>query len=352
MASGDEVWIVGAGGVGSVLGARLEHARPGSVLLIDTWAEHVDAIQSSGLTVDYPEAPVHVRPSASLLADLGDCTDLPALVVLAVKAYDTAETIEAIMPHIGIAPVLSLQNSINEEIIADLIGAERTIGGVCLYSAGLIGPGHGFQGMAGGKIVIGELDGSVGPRTEDVARILRASVSTEISTDIWSELWTKLIRNAMVNAMAAITNLGMGGLVAVPGADRICVGLGSEAVRVAFQSGYKQIHTGDLFDCSFDYPAEWYLQPADSDERSRLELSFHESWVPHPTVYPSMLQDMRKGRRTEIEGLNGYVVAKGRELNVPTPLNAALSELVLRASEASRFGDVDTVISELLPLVQ
>lgn len=352
MTSENDVWIVGAGGVGSVLAARLEQARPGSVLLIDTWAEHVDTINSSGLTVDYPDGTVHVKPRAVLLSDLRERRDPPALVVLAVKAYDTATTVEAILPHIGLAPVLSLQNSINEEVIADIIGANRTIGGVCLYSAGLVGPGHGVQGMANGKIVIGELDRTVGPRIENLARILRVSIGTDISADIWSELWTKLIRNAMVNGMAAITNLGMGELVLVPGADRICIGLGSEAVRVAFESGFHKIVTGDLFDCSYEYPADWYLLPVNSDERNKIELSFHDSWVPHPTVYPSMLQDLRKGRRTEIEGLNGYVVSKGREVGVPTPLNSALCELILRASETSQFANPDDVMGELLPLVQ
>jgi ketopantoate reductase len=107
-----------------------------------------------------------------------------------------------------------------------------------------------------------------------------------------------------------------------------------------------------LFDCPYAYPADWYLQARESTERKRLEQSFHDSWVPHPNVYPSMLQDIRKGRRTEVEALNGYIVNKGRELNVPTPLNEALTQLVLEYGSTGTMPDRDMVTSTLLPLVR
>jgi ketopantoate reductase len=143
----------------------------------------------------------------------------------------------------------------------------------------------------------------------------------------------------------------MGELVLVPGADQICIGLGSEAIRVAAAAGYPEIATADLFDSAREFPLEWYLKPAGSAEREQLEQAFHDSWIPHPEVYPSMLQDMRKGRRTEIEALNGYVSAKGRETGISTRLNDALTSLVVAASAKSSFGHVDSVIATLLPLV-
>ena len=351
MGSIGSVWIVGAGGVGSVLGGRLEQARPGSVVFVDSWAEHVGHLREHGLTVSYPEGPVSVRPRALLFDELSSHEQAPDLVVLAVKAYDTRRAVDAVKPFIGTSPILSLQNAINEDTIAQIAGIDRTIGGVCLYSAGLTGPGRAVQGSAGGKIIIGELDGTISSRINEIAEFLSASVPVELSEDIWSELWTKLVRNAMVNGLAALANLGMGELVLVPGADQICIGLGSEAIRVAQAAGHGKIVTADLFDNPRECPVEWYLKPAGSTERETLEQGFHDSWVPHPGVYPSMLQDLRKGRPTEIEALNGYVSAKGRETNVPTPLNDALTELVLAASATSSFGDVDSVIAPLLPLV-
>jgi len=345
-----QIWIVGAGGVGCVLGARLERAVPDSVTLVDTWPEHIRALQDDGLTVDYPGEQVHVRPRTVSLGELGTIADHPDLVVLAVKAYDTPAMLDAAVPHIGDAPILSLQNSINEELIAATVGEARTIGGICLYDGGLVAPGHGRQAMSHGKIVIGELDGTTTPRIEQVAEALQASTPVRITGNIWGELWTKLIRNVMVNAMAAVTDLGMGELVLVPGCDRICIGLGSEAVRVALERGY-ELTTADLFDCPYEYPAQWYLQAPDSTERTQLEQSFHDSWVPHPTVYPSMLQDIRKKRRTEVEALNGYIVEKGVELGLPTPLNAALTQLVLECSATGTAPGRDRVVNTLLPLV-
>jgi 2-dehydropantoate 2-reductase len=351
MESAGKTWIVGAGGVGCVLGARMERAAPGSVTFVDAWPENVRTIQDGGLIVDYPDEQVHVRPRIAMVAELGALGDKPDLVVLAVKAYDTAAMLDAIVAHIGDAPILSLQNSINEERIAATVGEARTIGGICLYDGALVTPGRGRQTMAHGKIVIGELDGTTRVRTEQFADLLRTSTPVQITDNIWGELWTKLIRNVMVNAMAAVTGLGMGELVIVPGCDQICIGLGGEAVRVALQQGHR-LKTADLFDCPYAYPADWYLQARESTERKRLEQSFHDSWVPHPNVYPSMLQDIRKGRRTEVEALNGYIVNKGRELNVPTPLNEALTQLVLEYGSTGTMPDRDMVTSTLLPLVR
>lgn len=344
-----KVWIVGAGGVGCVLAARLERAAPGSVTLIDTWPEHVRAIHEDGLTVDYPGEQVLVWPRTVLVEELNSLADRPDLVVLAVKAYDTASTLEKVVAHLGDAPVLSLQNSINEEQIAVIVGEDRTIGGICLYDGSLTAPGHGRQTMAHGKIVIGELDGVTKPRTERAAAFLRASTPVGITENIWGELWTKLIRNVMVNAMAAVTDLGMGELVLVQGVDRICIGLGSEAVKVAVALEH-HLQTADLFDCPYSYPANWYLHRVGSEQRNKLEESFHESWVPHPTVYPSMLQDVRKGRRTEVEQLNGYVVEKAGD-PAQTPLNAAVTKLVLECSTTGQFPERNRVVDTLLPLV-
>jgi 2-dehydropantoate 2-reductase len=346
----ERVWIVGAGAVGSVLAARLQHARPGTVTLIDSWAEHVAAIREGGLTVDYSGEPLHVDLEAFLYDDVADVAGLPDLVVLAVKAYQSQEALEAIVPHIAEAPILSLQNAINEEAIAEAVGADRTIGGVCLYDAGLVGPGQARQAMKHGKVVIGELDGQIGPRIEAVAGRLRESTPVRVTDNIWGELWTKLIRNAMVNGIAAVMNLGMGELVKVEGCEAICIGLGSEAVRVALAMGHRLL-PADLFDCAFQYPIEWYLEGPGTPERAKLEVAFRESWLPHPSVFPSMLQDLRKGRRTEVDGLNGYVAARGAQLGIPTPANAALTTLIHQCSDSGRFPTHQGVLDTLLPLV-
>ena len=351
MGSIGTVWIVGAGGVGSVLGARLEQTLPGSVVFVDSWPEHVRLIKSEGLTVSYPDGQIIVHPAAVLYDELDNQRREPDLVVIAVKAYETHGVVKAINPFIGRSPILSLQNAINEDTIAQVAGIDRTIGGVCLYSAALLGPGRAAQGSAGGKIIIGELDGKVSSRINEIREFLSSSVPVELSENIWAELWTKLVRNAMVNGMAALADLGMGELVLIPGADQICIGLGSEAIRVADAAGYPEIATADLFDSAREFPVEWYLKPACFAEREQLEQAFHDSWIPHPEVYPSMLQDMRKGRRTEIEALNGYVSAKGRETGISTRLNDALTSLVVAASAKSSFGHVDSVIATLLPLV-
>jgi 2-dehydropantoate 2-reductase len=338
-------WVVGAGGIGCAIGARLaQHRR---LIFVDSWREHVDAMRKSGLTVDYPDGPIHVEPvEAWHLTELASITDRPEVVLLAVKSYQTSDTVAALLPYLTeTSVVVSLQNCINEDTIASIVGPHRTIGAMVRFDGALKGPGHGSATRKERRLVIGELDGRITPRLENLGTALSQSVHTDLSDNIWRELWSKLVRNTEVNAVAVVGGFGMGQIVTEPTARRLAIALGMETVKVALKLGI------DLDPTELDGPAEAYFQPFDSPEVNSLEDHFRRMFEAYPQVKASMLQDVEKGRPTEIDYMNGYVVKKGAEVGVPTPLNAEMVRLVKEVEAGSRHPAADAVANVFAPLL-
>jgi len=337
--AGPSTWVVGIGGIGATLGCRL--ARDGDVLLVDGWEENIAAIRDRGLTVEYADETIVARAPAVTLDRLaGEGLPAPRLVILAVKSYQTADTIGILEPLIGSGTqVVSAQNGLNEDTIAGLIGVERTVGAICLFDGQLVGPGRARQRRTDGKMVIGDLSGGNGERRqvlEDIGRRLRPAVAVEVTDNIYGELWTKVIRNGMINGVCALAGADVGTAAADDDMLSIIVALGVEGVRVARGLGVTLIEA-DLYGASVtDFEAA----------KVRAEyLSFAQ-------VIPSMAQDVAKARPTEIEFLNGVVVAKGATLGLETKVSAALVEAVKRIEGSEhRPGDGRSEIEALAALV-
>jgi 2-dehydropantoate 2-reductase len=275
---------------------------------------------------------------------IGECPDV---VLLAVKSYETADACRAILPYLtDHTSIVSLQNGLNEETIAAVVGQERTVGAICLFDAALLEPGHACQRRPGGKLVIGELTGNLTPRLHELASDLRVSMSVETTANIWGHLWSKLIRNVMINAVAAATGMGLGEMERNAVCRRFCVALGAEAIRVALAERIDLV-TDDLY----GHPPENYLDSPDSDSFRSVEESFARAYQSQPS-HPSMLQDVLKGRRTEIEHINGYVVKRGRDLGIATPLNSEIVRLVQEIEAGRRTPDRGIVEERLAVLVR
>jgi len=337
-------WVVGAGGIGCAIGARLAQHHP--LIFVDSWHENVDAMRRSGLTVDYPDGQVHVEPiRAWHLTEMGQINDPPEVVLLAVKSYQTAEIVTSLLPYLTeTSPVVSLQNCINEDTIASIVGPNRTIGAMVRFDGALKGPGHGSATRKERRLVIGQLDGRITPRLQEIGAVLSQSVPTDLSDNIWRELWSKLVRNTEVNAVAVIGGLGMGQIVTDPTARRLAIALGMETVKVALRLGI------ELDPTELDGPVSAYLQPLGSPEVNGLEEHFRKMFEAYPQVKASMLQDVEKGRPTEIDFMNGHVVKKGAELGIPTPLNAEMVRLVKEVEAGKRRPDRQAVAEVFAPL--
>jgi 2-dehydropantoate 2-reductase len=314
-------WVVGAGGIGCTMGARLSRSQ--DVLFVDTWQDHVDAINRGGLSVEYPDETVHVSVPAVLLGSLDASTTPPDAVLLCVKSYDTEKIMRSILPYLGQDSfVVSLQNCINEEKIAELIGRERTIGAMVRFDGMLLGPGRASATRRERRLAIGELDGRASARTDVLCAELSASVQTDFSANIWGELWAKLVRNTEFNALSVIGRFGMGELVSNPTARRTALAAGMETAAVAMKLGIR------LDEAELDGPASAYSCALGSPEANSLEEVMLGKFGPYPKVRASMLQDIEKGRPTEIDFMNGFAADKGAELGVPTPINRGLTDTV------------------------
>ena len=335
-------WVVGVGSMGSVVAGKLGgHVE---MILVDGWDQNVAAIRARGLQVDYPEGTVVVRPSAYELGEAASIGAAPDVVLLCVKSEQTRTVMTALAPHLADrSTVVSIQNSLNEETIASVVGAHRTIGATVRMDGNLVGPGHGRSISRQRKLTIGELDGTITDRLRAIRDTLGRGIQTELTDNIWGLLWTKMVRNAEVNALAAVTGLDTARLSADPVTRRLALRLGMEAVGVALALGMR-LDEDELYG-----PAESYLRPFGSPAMNAIEERFRQSFA--TPFRPSMLQDVEKGRPTEIDHMNGLIVDKGKAVGVPTPLNAALTRLVKEIDAGKRKPDPSVVGAVLAPFV-
>jgi 2-dehydropantoate 2-reductase len=320
--TGERIWVVGAGAIGSIVAGKLPSDPP--CVLIDGWREHIDAINASGLEIDYGNSIQRVRLPTFHADDLAELSEKPDIILLAVKSNSTEKLLRALRPLMTDKTlVVSLQNGLNEEVISATVRADRTIGAVVTFGGELIAPGR-VRGYGDGRhLVIGELDGTLTPRLDRLAQTLSPSVSVEETSNIWGELWSKLVVNAEVNPVCAVTGLTTNEVAADPLLRRIALSLAREAVQVAHRLGMT------LNPAYLDGPVEAYLRSSDYEAGTSVEQNFIARWS-RAGVKPSMLQDVEKCRPTEIDFLNGYVLEKARAVGLPAPVN----ELIIRLTKS------------------
>ncbi len=341
--------FLGAGAVGGFVGGGLAGAGH-DVTLIDAWPEHVAAIRRDGLRVTTPEGSRVVRARALHVHEVQDLRRHPVdIAVIATKSYDTEWATMLIRPYLAPAGyVVSLQNCINEERIAGIVGWGRTVGCVAhTISVRVEGPGHVARtrkagGAARHVFSVGEIHGRITPRAEQLAGILAAVDGATVTNNLWGLRWSKLTLNAMHNGLCGITGLNHHGVAERIGPRRISIGLGGEAIAVGRALGY------DIGPIRKQDPEVW-LAAARGD---RTALAVIEKVIGDEVKNmtddgrPSTAQDMLKGRRTEIDAINGHVAAKGRESGIPTPLQDAIVDLAHRV-ESGELAPGEACLQEL-----
>lgn len=318
----ERIGIVGAGAIGSVVGGLLTRAGH-DVTLIDQWPEHVEAMRRHGLRLG-GTCGEHVVPVRALHIHEAQALEEPFdAVFVAVKGYDTewatALGVRHLAPH-GV--VVAFQNGMPEERVAAVAGAGRTLGCVITIGAGLYEPGHALRtDRAAVGFRIGELDGRETPRAQALVRLLDVVAPTRLTTNLRGERWSKLAVNCMANPLAGLSGLGSAEVRSAPGVRRVAIHLAAEVVRVAAA-------TGVLVEPLYGIPASRFVAAAEGRDREVVEAELAEGAQRYAGGRPSFLQDVLRGRRTEIEELNGYVVREGQRLGVPTPFNAQVLALV------------------------
>lgn len=314
----DTLLIWGAGAIGGTIGAFL--ARAGhDVLLVDTVAEHVVAMEADGLTI---EGPVESFTTPVRAATPDQVTGQFDRIILAVKAHHTEAASLMLRPHLAPAGyVASFQNGLNELVIADVVGPANVVGAFVNFGADYLAPGRILYGNRG-ACVVGEVDGSVSPRVQALRDQLATFEPDAIVTDdIMGYLWGKLGYGALLFG-TALTDDSIADALADPAYRPVLTAIAREAIAVA---GAKSVNPRGFN--GFDPVA---FAPGGSD--AAVEASFDEmvafnrgSAKTHSGIWRDLA--VRK-RRTEVDAQLGPVVAEGEHAGIATPMTRRLIALI------------------------
>ena len=303
---GARIAIVGTGAVGGYAGAHMAQAGE-DVTFVDFWPENVETIRATGLRIshlrDVPEFTTAAR--ALHVTELQRLSkELPIeIAFICTKSYDTAWATAMIKQYL--APdgyCVSLQNCMNEETIAGIVGWGKTLGSIAssitveLHAPGQIKRAAGKSGSKHTVFRVGEVHGRVTDRAKEVCGLLANADSAFVTENIWGERWSKLVTNVMGNGLSACTGLIGREVVKNDALRHFSNRLGSEAVRVGFALGY-------TFDEVSHMDPETLARAGEGDPAAQKEIDEHRLAVANSgggEHRPSTGQDMVKGRRTEI----------------------------------------------------
>ncbi|MGH6918584.1 MAG: ketopantoate reductase family protein [Geminicoccaceae bacterium] len=313
-----EILIWGAGAIGGSIGAALAHAGH-DVLLVDRAADHVAAINRSGLEITGPIRQYTVRAGACTPEQVEGAFQT---VFLCVKAQDTEAAAQALAPHLAQdGVVVSAQNGLNERVIARIVGEARTIGCFVNFGADYHGPGLVMYGGRG-ALVVGELDGRRSARIETIHRLFRAFDDDAVLTDnIWGYLWSKLIYGALLFA-TALTDDSIADVLDAKRYRPVLAALGQEVAAVAAAERVRL----EPFD-GFDPAAFTAGASAATLARSFADMvAFNRrSAKSHSGIWRDLAV---RRRRTEIDAQIGPIVEIGDKHGVATPRSARLIALI------------------------
>ncbi len=322
------ITIYGAGAIGGITGAKVALAGH-EVTFVDKVPEHVELINREGLLVT-GVSEERVRAPALLPEQMQGNLET---VFLCTKAQDTAASMETLMPHVGPeTTVVSLQNGLNEELIASLIGAHRTVGCLVNWGGDYIEPGHILYG-GDGPMRIGELDGAMTERIVELRGVLDNVNPTTITDNIFGHLWSKVIWGCFYigNALGTSTSIEM---LRNERNRPILLGLFREGVEVAEADG---VTLEALNEHHFNPPE---LVRSEPEAALPLFDKMADCFEGHVKVHSGPWRDVAVRKRpTEVDYIIGPIVEKGAEHGVPTPLNDRLVELIKEIERGERAQD-------------
>ena len=293
--------VMGAGSVGCYFGALL--ARAGHSVTLIGRQSHMQAINEHGLRLQTASEDIYIPLATSTDARAVAGADV---VLFCVKSTDTESAAAQIKPHLAAhTQVLSLQNGVdNAARLQTVLGAQPVAAAVVYVGTGMEGPGH-VRHFGRGELVIAPC-----PQGAEISRQFSAAhIPTTISDTVTAALWQKLIINCVYNALSALTQKPYGWLVAQDGALAAMNDICAECKAVAFADG---VHLPESVDEAVAAIARTMA----------AQMS-------------STAQDLARGKPTEIDHLNGYVVRRGEVLGIPTPANRLLQLLVQMKQNAA-----------------
>jgi 2-dehydropantoate 2-reductase len=324
------ITVYGAGAIGGVTGAALTRAGH-EVLLVDAAAEHVAAMNANGLTIETPQGAWTARVRAVAPEGLGG--DL-SLVLLSVKSQHTGAALDVLAPRLApTGAIVSLQNGLNEESIAERVGAARTIGCLVNWAADWLAPGR-IQHGGSGAFVVGELDGSSSGRVKDLAGLLGAVTETRVTDNILGYKWAKHVYAALLVATALVDAHVYEVVERSPAVQRMLVALVAEGMAVAAALGVR-LEAFDEFD-----PALYRAAAGDDDAVRRAMAAVARHYRASAKTKTGIWRDLAvRKRKTEVPALLGATLAKAERLGLPMARTRRLVALVEELETGRRAMD-------------
>lgn len=321
--------ILGAGSLGTIAGALITK-NGGDVLLVDANKAHVDALNKNGATV---AGQLNLTvPLKAITPDQMEGTY--DLVLYLVKQTYNEPALKALLPHLHKDSIVcTLQNGVPEEEVARYVGREKVMGCAVGWGATWLKPGVSELTSDPNKMTLdlGELDGSVTDRVKRVAGVLEKICPTEITTNLAGIRWSKLLINATLSGMSASLGCTFGDVLDNDKAMACAAIIGNETIQVTGKLGItlEKIQGADLRILAFRTKPEMVQRFA----------IYRAVFGPHRLLKASMLQDIEKGLKTEIDAINGVVATKGKAVGIATPINDKVVEIV-KGIEAGTFKPV------------
>ncbi len=335
-----KITIIGAGAIGGLAGAFM--ARAGhDVVLVDRWAEHVEAIRNDGLRIDGVRGDLHLRVPAVHPHELAGPLEA---VLIATKSQHTAEALRDLIPLFGTGTfVVSFQNGFNEPLIADMLanaglgGMERVIGSIPNYGGALVDPGH-IEFVHEGPIQLGEMRGTATPRLTELADMLSALTEVQVSENIWGQIWAKEVYSVQV-VFSALADARIHDTLGSPRYARIVGAVVREALGIA-EANDITVEKFDFFD-----PANYRPRTA-ADTQKLIDNINHAIWLLKKDQKPQ--HDFKKKgsgiwwdivyrkRPSEVRSSVGKLVDYGSAAGADTRLTAKLCSMIYEIEEGRR----------------
>ena len=314
--------IVGTGATSAGFGADMVNAGL-DVTFIEQWPAHVEAMRAHGLRVELPEESLTVPVAAFHVCEVATLRAPFDIVLVGVKGYDTRWACELIAPLVAAdGLVVGLQNGMTMDAVASIVGPERTLGAVIEVAANMFEPGTVVrQTPADGTwFAVGPYDETTRGREAEVADVLRHTGAVEIRDDIRSAKWMKLVANAAEFLPSSILGLPLADAVALPGMYDVMKAAGREALRTGVALGHKLV---PIF-------GDKRVEVNDPDQYAAVLFdAVLRGWTLSDTKVAT-LQDWIKGRRGEIDEINGLVAGEQARLGGEATVNRQLVEIARR----------------------
>lgn len=314
------VAVIGIGSIGTVIAARAAKNRV-PLELIDAMQENVDALNQNGATLTRNltiNVPVHAYTPAQM-------EGLYDVVILTTKQTANKAVLTGLLPHLHAESVVcTLQNGLPEQAVAAYVGEERTVGGVVGFGATWMAPGvcaytSTVEIIDKYAFEIGAPSEKAKDKLEKVAEVLAAVGGTSVIDNLIDVRWTKLLMNDTFSGMSTVMRDTMLQVLHNPRAMRVVAQLADETVKVCHALGHRMVEMQGIDMDKLE------LLPGETLE-NKMAL-YNTVWSKHD-IKASMLQDIEKGRHTEVDYINGVVCDGGRRTGVATPFNDRVVEII------------------------